>query len=274
MFGTSAVLQAIEDLKKKIGGLQEALTKTIKQGLDSVQGVTDEIRGVTQRTSESTQILSGRVDNLHSEIQGLRTSIDGLRTSVETTRAAADNRSDERLLREIADLRAAVEGWRADAAEQAQRAAAEAGQAEEQQTPAVPGASEPDDFDELLDLAAGIAYAEISCHRDTWDFLVAQSSRGEHFRLPGAVDEKDCLIDADLSGRTLIAVLDALWHTQRDADVEPGTRRLAAKVYGRIGDALRKVEAAGAAEQAEGEQAQPGVTRIVIDDRPPAEASS
>lgn len=273
MFGTSAVLKAIDELKTSVSGLREALTNTIKQGLDGIKPSVDQIRDDTQRTSNSAENLSGRIDNLHSEIQQLRGDVERLRTSVEaTTRAAADGRSDERVLREIADLRAAVEGWRADAAE-ARQAAAEVPQAEEQQAPPATDEADTGDFDELLDLAAGVAYAEISCHRDTWDFLVAQSSRGQHFRLPGAVDEKDCLIDADLSGRTLIAVLDALWHTQRDPDVEPGTRRLAAKVYGRIGDALRKVEAVVSTEQAEGEQGPPDVTRIVIDDRPPVEAS-
>ncbi|OMI34426.1 hypothetical protein [Streptomyces sparsogenes] len=276
MFGTKAVHKAIDELKTSVGGLREALTNAIKQGLDGIKASIDEIRNDTQRTSNAAETLSGRIDNLHSEIQGLRGDIERLRTSVEaTTRAVADGRSDERILGEIADLRAAVEGCRADAAE-ARQAATEVPQAEQQQAQAATGEADTGDFDKLLDLAAGVAYAEISCHRDTWDFLVAQSSRGQHFRLPGMVEEKDCLIDADLSGRTLIAVLDALWHTQRNPDVEPGTRRLAAKVYGRIGDALGKVEADGSPEQhrAGAEQRQPDVTRIVIDDRPPAEASN
>ncbi|MYT18555.1 MULTISPECIES: hypothetical protein [unclassified Streptomyces] len=60
----------------------------------------------------------------------------------------------------------------------------------------------------------------------SWDFLVAQSSSGQHFRLPGAVD--DGLITADISGRTLIALLDALWKSQQSATADPGTRHLAA----------------------------------------------
>lgn len=271
MFGTSTVLKALDELKKAIGGLQEALTKTIEQGLDSIRGAIQEIQGAAQRTSETTGALSGRVDNLHSEIQGLRTDVNRLQ---DTTRTAATSRSDDRVLREIAELKTAIEGWRADAAEQAQRAAAEASQAEEQQAQAVPDTPDPGDFEQLLTLAAGVAYAEISCHRDTWDFLVAQSSRGQHFRLPAAVEERDCLIDADLSGRTLIAVLDALWHTQHDQKAEAGTRHLASKVYGRIGDALKGVDPGGSPTRPrrDGDPGQPDVTRIVIDDRPPAEA--
>ncbi|CDR10084.1 predicted protein [Streptomyces iranensis] len=268
------MLQAVEGLKKKLDGLQDTLTTVIKQGLDNIKTSIDQIGSAAQRTSDSAGVISRRVDNLHTEIQTLHTDIERLRSSFETTGAAADSRGDDRLLREITDLRATIEGWRADIAEA--RAIAEANQAQQQPELATPEQTSIGDFEELLDLAAGVAYAEISCHRDTWDFLVAQSSRGEHFRLPGAVREEDCLIDADLSGRTLIAVLDALWHTQRNSDVEPGTRRLAAKVYGRIGDALRKVETDGNIEQGQGdnEQRPPGVTRIVIDDRPPAEASS
>lgn len=273
MFGTSTVLQRIDDLKTTVGGLQAALTKTIEQGLASIRSAVEETRGAAQRTSESAASISGRIDTLHSEIQGLRTDVNRLQ---DTTRTAAAARSDDRVLREIAELKATVEGWRADAAEQAQRAAAEAVQTEEQQqAPAAPDAPDPGDFEQLLALAAGVAYAEISCHRDTWDFLVAQSSRGQHFRLPGAVREDDCLIDADLSGRTLIAVLDALWHTQHDHEVEAGTRHLAAKVYGRIGDALGNVDpgSSPARPRRDGDPNQPDVTRIVIDDRPPAEAS-
>lgn len=271
MFGTSTVIKAIDELKASVGGLQEALTETVKQGLADIKAAIDEIRGAAQRTSESAASISGRVDTLHTEIQGLRADVDRLR---DATRTAAESRSDDRILRDIADLKATVEGWRADAAEEARRAAVEVDQGQEQQTQAAPDAPDPGDFEELLALAAGVAYAEISCHRDTWDFLVAQSSRGQHFRLPGAVREDDCLIDADLSGRTLIAVLDALWHTQHDQEAEPGSRHLAAKVYGRIGDALSNVDPGGnPSRPRSGGGSSPDVTRIVIDDRPTAETT-
>lgn len=167
----------------------------------------------------------------------------------------------QRLSAEVASLRAAIENLHAGPT----------------QAPAtaVPDSAEGD-FDELLALAAGIAYAEITCHRDTWDFLVTQSSGGQHFRLPGFVEETDCLINADVSGRTLIAVLDALWRTRQDPATDPGTRHLATKIYGRIGDALRQIEAS---EPEPGRSARfrrddPPVAHIVIDDRPAVEASS
>ncbi|WP_432253809.1 hypothetical protein [Streptomyces sp. HNM1019] len=270
MFGSSAVVRAVGGLTEKIQGLQNALTTAIEQGLDSIKTSIDQIGGAAQRTSESAGVISRRVDSLHTEIQTLRTDIERLRASVEASHPASESCDGDRIHREIAGLRATVESWRADTSEA--RVTAEAVQAQQQQEPAIPEQTSTGDFEELLDRAAGVAYAEISCHRDTWDFLVAQSSRGEHFRLPAAVREEDCLIDADLSGRTLIAVLDALWHTQRDSDVPSGTRRLAAKVYGRVGDALREVETDGSTERGQGgsERRQPGVTRIVIDDRPPA----
>ncbi|MCL7493129.1 hypothetical protein M8I34_17140 [Streptomyces sp. MCA2] len=170
----------------------------------------------------------------------------------------------------MASLRAAVEGWRAEVA--ATRTTAATTTAEPEPTSTHPAQqTEPDsaDFEQLLTLAVGIAYAEITCHRDHWDFLVAQSSSGQHFRLPGAVAEKDDgLITADVSGRTLIAVVDALWKSQQSATSDPGTRHLAAIIYKPIGQAL-DVVASDATTTASG-TTRPDVTRVVIDDRPTA----
>ncbi|WP_235092552.1 hypothetical protein [Streptomyces sp. A1-5] len=128
-------------------------------------------------------------------------------------------------------------------------------------------------FEYLLTLAAGIAYAQIICHRDHWDFLVGQSSRGQHFRLPAGVREESGLIQAEISGRTLIAALDALRATRQDPAAIPGTRQLASRIYERIGVALRKVDTGEADAHYQPRNDCPPVTRIIIDDRPPAEAA-
>ncbi|MBI0377123.1 hypothetical protein JBE27_12780, partial [Streptomyces albiflaviniger] len=73
MFGIGAVLQAVEGMRKKIDGLQDALTTVIKQGLDNIKTSIDQIGGAAQRTSESAGVISRRVDNLHTEIERLRT---------------------------------------------------------------------------------------------------------------------------------------------------------------------------------------------------------
>ncbi|MGK5533615.1 hypothetical protein [Streptomyces sp. URMC 129] len=113
----------------------------------------------------------------------------------------------------------------------------------------------------LLELAADVAYVELSGHRDTWAFLVERAARGEHFRLPGDVEEDDDgTVQVEISGRTLIAVIDALWSTSNDPRESPGTRALAAQLYKRVGVALRDLEPADSAGQP--------VPRIVIDKRP------
>ncbi|WP_314172375.1 hypothetical protein [Streptomyces winkii] len=116
------------------------------------------------------------------------------------------------------------------------------------------------DYNDLLRRAAGTAYAELVCHRDTWAFLVEQASGGEHFHLPVDIEtDDDGIVEVDISGRSLIAVIDALWRTRRTSTT-PATSHLAAKIYNRIGDALGEVD-----RNAENGNA----IRILIDDRRP-----
>ncbi|MFD5384311.1 hypothetical protein ACFWMG_04940 [Streptomyces sp. NPDC127074] len=222
-------------LSEKLDELPAVIAEIIKNELAGVRDKLGSAHDAARDASNSAASASRGVNDLHSEMQ--------------------------RLGAEVARLRAALETLHAGPAEA--------------HTTAAPDSDTEDDFDELLALAAGIAYAEITCHRDTWDFLVTQSSGGQHFRLPGFVEETDCLINADVSGRTLIAVLDALWRTRHDPATDPGTRHLATKIYGRIGDALRQIEAS---EPEPGRSVRfrrddPPVAHIVIDDRPPAETS-
>ncbi|WP_445520483.1 hypothetical protein [Streptomyces sp. NEAU-174] len=279
MFGIGAVLQAVEDLKKKIDGLQGALTAVIKQGLDNIKTSIDQIGGAAQRTSESAGNISRRVDNLHTEVQTLHTDIERLRASVETAGAAADNRSDDRILREIADLRATIEGWRADIAE-ARHAAqlAPTAPAESPETPTSNGEPDGQKHRDHLNQAASISSAEITCHRDMWNFLVKHAVNGDLFRLPGKTTEQaDGRISVHTSGPTLTAALEALWALQHEAANPPGVQALARVFYQRIGEALAKAKPAATEPREEAaDPNQPGLplTRIVIDDRPPAEASS
>ncbi|MFF6847093.1 hypothetical protein [Streptomyces antimycoticus] len=222
-------------LSEKLDQLPDVITEAIKSGLGAISDKLDRTHSAAQDASSTAASTGKTVDSMHFEMQRLST--------------------------EVASLRVAIENLRAGPAEA--------------HTPAVPDDGAEDDFEALLALAAGIAYAEITCHRDTWDFLVTQSSGGQHFRLPGFVEETDCLINADVSGRTLIAVVDALWRTRRDPATDPGTRHLASKIYGRIGDALGKIPANEPAttRPTRASRDNPPVIHIVIDDRPPAEAS-
>lgn len=275
MFGNSAALKAIEDLKKAIGGLQVALTKAIDQKLASIGTTIHEIRGAAQRTSESAAAISGRIDTLHTEVQGLRSDFNRLQDS---TRTAATGRSDDRVLRELADLRATVEGWRADTAEASKAAApALAASAAITEAPTSNGEQDGQKHREHLNRAASISSAEITCHRDMWNFLVKHAVNGDLFRLPGKVtEEPDGRLSVHASGPTLTAALEALWDLQHGQEAPLGVQALARTFYQRIGEALAEAEPvaepAGRDEGAEASRSDIPLTRIVIDDRPPAVA--
>lgn len=259
-FKTERIVAAISDIPRQI--LNELPSK-LENAVSGIRLAVETTLTAAQNARDSAASTHARVDAMHTELKTLR-------SDVQRQQPDRTERDNTRLLAEFASLRAAVEGWRAEVAS-ARAAAVPAPEPEPASTqPAQQADPENADFEQLLTLAAGIAYAEITCHRDHWDFLVAQSSSGQHFRLPGAVDEKDDgLITADVSGRTLIAALDALWKTQQNAIADPGTRHLAAIIYKRIGQALNAV--ASDTNPSASRATRPDVTRIVIDDRPTAE---
>lgn len=126
--------------------------------------------------------------------------------------------------------------------------------------PGVPAAPSPDGeaHGKLLTRAAGVAHVVLVCHRDTWDFVVKHASRGEHFRLPVnvcEVEQGSGVVEAVVSGRSLLAVAGQLYQVQRSAG-SAETQCMAGEVYGRIGEALARAEP-GAGD----------LVRIVIDDR-------
>ncbi|KUL34850.1 hypothetical protein ADL22_29570 [Streptomyces sp. NRRL F-4489] len=218
-----------------------------------------------QNARDSAVAAHARVDAIHSELHALR----------EDLRHPKTDRDNTQLLAELTSLRVAVEGWRAETAALRADKHTEAAEPElaTPQPPAQQAESDPGDFEQLLTLAARIAYAQLTCHRDHWDFLVAQSSSGQHFRLPAGVKEANGLIQAEISGRTLIAALDALRATEQDPTATLGTQRFAAVIYERIGAALRKVDTDQVDAHYRTSNGCPPVTHIIIDDRPPAQDS-
>lgn len=249
-------------------------SRDVREALEAVGGVLQhQVQEIGRAVTDARETLINQLTDVRAD---LRQRIDDTRRETGDTRAeVAEAR------REIATLRAAVEGWRAEAsaarvaAEEARRAAEEQARgavlAEPEpavEAPPVP-APGPDaaEHEQLLRAAAGITYAEILCHRDTWAFVVEQAARAEHFRVPAAVDERaDGTIGVDLSGRSVMAALDALWHTRRATDASAGTRALAERVYERVRAALDGINPADTAEDR-------AAVRIVIDDRRPAPAT-
>ncbi|MDT3399803.1 hypothetical protein RKE29_24725 [Streptomyces sp. B1866] len=118
----------------------------------------------------------------------------------------------------------------------------------------------------LLLKAAAVSSATVVCHRDTWEFLTDQAAGHPHFRTPSQVqDTGQGRIEADVSGRSLIAVLITLWDTRhRPATAVGGDWALAATLYHRIGSELQRVRP-GTARR---------TTRIVLDDGTAADGIS
>jgi cell division septum initiation protein DivIVA len=241
-FGTERILDAVQALDN---ALQQRLTGTITAA--------EQIRQDTANAI-TTGLAELRNDN-HQLRRELLNAINTGITAVQTENRDLRNRLDY-VTTELADTRQQIEAMQREAA-QAQAAATRPAR------PFLEADTDDTEHETLLGLAAGVAYAEIVCHRDTWAFLVEQAARHPHFRLPAAVgEEDDGRIEADLSGRALIAALEALWETRQPGASPAGTRHLAEQVYGRISAALGRVEPGSASGQ--------DVTRVVIDDRPRA----
>ncbi|MFE4336822.1 hypothetical protein ACFRQM_48120 [Streptomyces sp. NPDC056831] len=86
--------------------------------------------------------------------------------------------------------------------------------------------------------AAGIALAELVCHRDTWEYLTGLSTNQTHFRTPPNVDDiKDGRVRVALSGRSLIA----LWDTRDQTEFLTADWALAATAYDRFVNELDTV---------------------------------
>ncbi|MFJ9931387.1 hypothetical protein ACIRU5_35885 [Streptomyces misionensis] len=65
--------------------------------------------------------------------------------------------------------------------------------------------------------AGRVASAILVCHRDTWEFVAAQVGSHPHFRTPSLEERENGLVAAVLSGRSLVAMLLALYRTASTA---------------------------------------------------------
>ncbi|MEU7161148.1 hypothetical protein AB0A98_32725 [Streptomyces chrestomyceticus] len=59
--------------------------------------------------------------------------------------------------------------------------------------------------------AGRVASSTLVCHRDTWEFVAAQVGSHPHFRTPPLEERENGLVAAILSGRSLVAMLLALY---------------------------------------------------------------
>lgn len=216
----------------------------------------------TQVTDIGSALRDGFTETRNLVSEAITYTRTDLGTRIDDTRRIneANSRDVATIRRELAELHALIEGWRADSAE-----ARSLQPAEPELFDNSPHAGENQPHHDLLAQAAGVANAELVCHRDTWAFLTERASQGEHFRMPVDITHTDSgTVQVELSGRSLIAISDALWQVTQTPGTPPGTHHLAAQAYNRIHGSL-----------ADSNTSQVGnVIRIVIDDRRPSEASS
>ncbi|WP_206321941.1 hypothetical protein [Streptomyces sp. HNM0575] len=273
----------------------ERIEKAVKHLTEQITCIGDALRdGLTETRS--------RIDALAHTHTDLGNRIDDARRNSE-----ANSRDIAAARRELADLHRLIESRRADAAEALAAPPAGAGpgfepepepdplpdplpahdlDAEPLPVPLDDSPHDHDPHDDLLAQAAGIANAELVCHRDTWAFLTEQASGGEHFRMPvditpagggdGSADRgtdrgtdrgggrNRGTVRIGLSGRSLLGLADALWQVTQSLGTSPGTHHLAAQTYNRIQGALAHAHGGPGGPGGPG-----GVVRIVIDDRVP-----
>ncbi|MGW0647035.1 hypothetical protein [Streptomyces badius] len=128
-----------------------------------------------------------------------------------------------------------------------------------------PERAAPDpEHSKVLTQAAGVSSAVLVCHRDLWELLSAWAGGHPHFRMPPHIsDQGENRIAADISGRSLIAVLISLAALRRTAVEGDGDGELAGAIYRRISDSLATLSP----------ESGPLVT-ITLDDRSPHAPSS
>ncbi|MDX3488315.1 hypothetical protein [Streptomyces sp. ID05-18] len=135
----------------------------------------------------------------------------------------------------VSELGGQITALRAEVAGLVERLpAVQQGEAEEQEQPV----ADPE-HSRVLTQAAGISSAVLVCHRDLWELLSGWAGGHPHFRMPPQIaDQGENRIAADISGRSLIAVLISLSRLRHTAAEGDGDRELAEAVYQRIGNSL------------------------------------
>jgi hypothetical protein len=215
------------------------------------------------RIVRAVELLSGQITGTRTELNAaitqtgadLGTALNDIRSTSE-----ANSRDIAAVRRELAELQALVQCGCTETAETGTETGTEPVPGLFDHHPH-PGDDQP--HHDLLAHAAGVSNAELVCHADIWAFITEQASRGEHFRMPVdlAFNNADSTVQVKFSGRTLIAIADALWEVTQSPTVPASTHHLAAQTYNRIHGALAHT---GPAESG-------SVVRIVIDDRMPLE---
>ncbi|GAA2638569.1 hypothetical protein [Streptomyces axinellae] len=135
--------------------------------------------------------------------------------------AAPDPREDAPKAGEEPAAAALSEPGRADEhEEQQERAALQAARTAGTEEPAPSEVKEPAALSEAgriwaIMRAGRVASATLVCHRDTWEFVASLAGSHPHFRAPALEEREAGLVAAVLSGRSLVAVLLALYRSAK-----------------------------------------------------------
>jgi hypothetical protein len=248
-FGIERLRQAVDTLTERVQKLGEHIHHgTPNAHVLTLDAVRDARGDLAARADSTRQDLANRIDAAHSNIDSLARELGAAR-------------------RDIADLHALLQTWRAEAAEARTNTApapapavALAGEQPSPGTASEPpsapapsaalqqqGQADQDDQEkhqDLLRTAAGIAQAEFTCHRDLWAFFLRKAANEPHFHVPGEVRGDDGKVRATLSGPTLLATLTAMWDVRRQAREDgssSGDWALSHELYEAVADAVGHV---------------------------------
>lgn len=118
-----------------------------------------------------------------------------------------------------------------------------------------PRAYTPGGLQRAILRAGKVASATLVCHADTWEFVTSKTGGHPHFRTPPTTETETGLVAAQLSGRSLVALLLTL-HRVAVTPLETGCEEdlvkrsdwaMAAQVYGTAAEVLRHTLTDGAA---------------------------
>ncbi|MCC4314804.1 hypothetical protein [Streptomyces malaysiensis] len=265
MFGLGAKRNEPE-FRTAVTGLLEELVRTLHEGLAENRKVTDQLR------RDTANIINQRLESLSADLRDLRRALGDAHSDIAESR------------REVEALRLEVAATRREAAERGiaptrrpsfERPLSGPGSVADGEANSATQAQAEDEFahEQRLVRAAGVSAVDLVCHRDTWAFIVEQSARSEHFRVPGEVAADAAgQVRVTVSGRSLIAILTALYTArENERGRDSGNWALTWTFYQRIADAIDRVSPRHNNAPTGIDEEEPGITRrlvILIDDRP------
>jgi hypothetical protein len=218
------ILRELGELRERVTGQQHAIDQTRQDTTAAITTGLTEIRAVVRDgLARGSETIGAPLANIGTELVSIRASINDLARAVQQS--------------------------------------APAPQPEPEVDDPKPEAPEERQLDTgLLKAAAGISYANLQAHRDTWAFLVKHASSDPHFHIPGEVKDAADTANVRISGPSIVAALIRLDEVSRTAP-NPVTRAIAEHLHDRLTDTVREI----IDKPHRGDGADP--VRIVIDDR-------